>query len=33
VADNPNRGGRTQIILAWLGMAAVIGLLFFLFAE
>jgi hypothetical protein len=32
-ADNPNRSGRIQIILPWLSMAAVIGLLFFLFAE
>jgi hypothetical protein len=30
---DPNRGGRTQIILAWLGMAAVVALMFFLFAD
>jgi hypothetical protein len=30
VADNPNRGGRT---IAWLGMAAVLALMFVFFAE
>jgi hypothetical protein len=33
VADNPNRGGRTQTIIAWLGMAAVLALMFVFFAE
>jgi hypothetical protein len=33
VADNPNRGGRGQIILAWFGMAVVLAVMFVFFAE